>query len=159
MACFGFGTFHVIRLYCPRIWVSDPYRLTEKVQPVSPAWGAEGFDPFVLGGIASHHIVAAFVVVGTMWGGLFRLGSMDNRGGIVVGWLGHPVFRDKEGHELFVRYMPTFFETFLIVLMDGDELHIWYDTRTLFKDVFASIDPNLDAQVEFRAFPKKRRSN
>ncbi|KAG6536404.1 hypothetical protein ZIOFF_001458 [Zingiber officinale] len=51
----------------PRIWVSDPYGLTEKVQPVSPAWGAEGFDPFVLGGIASHHIVVAFVVVGTMW--------------------------------------------------------------------------------------------
>ncbi|KAG6504662.1 hypothetical protein ZIOFF_036998 [Zingiber officinale] len=43
-----------------------PYGLTEKVQPVSPAWGVEGFDPFVLGGIASHHIVAAFVVVGTM---------------------------------------------------------------------------------------------
>uniref|UniRef100_R7W5A2 Photosystem II CP47 chlorophyll apoprotein n=1 Tax=Aegilops tauschii TaxID=37682 RepID=R7W5A2_AEGTA len=29
--------------------------------------------------------------------GLFRAGSMDNGDGIVVGWLGHPVFRDKEG--------------------------------------------------------------
>ncbi|RZB80320.1 Photosystem II CP47 reaction center protein [Glycine soja] len=53
-------------------------------------------------------------------GGLFRAGSMDNGDGIAVGWLGHPVFRDKEGHELFVRGMPTFFETFPVVLVDGD---------------------------------------
>ncbi|KAL5646930.1 hypothetical protein ACJX0J_002005 [Zea mays] len=31
------------------------------------------------------------------------IGSMDNGDGIAVGWLGHPVFRDKEGRELFVR--------------------------------------------------------
>ncbi|KAG6508093.1 hypothetical protein ZIOFF_033452 [Zingiber officinale] len=74
LACFGFGTFHVIRLHGPRIWVSDPYELIEKVQPVSPAWGAEGFEAFVLEGIDSHHIVAstlgiliAFIVVGIMW--------------------------------------------------------------------------------------------
>jgi photosystem II CP47 chlorophyll apoprotein len=42
-------------------------------------------------------------------GGLFRAGSMDNGDGIAVGWLGHPVFRDKEGRELFVRRMTTFF--------------------------------------------------
>ncbi|CAF2380098.1 unnamed protein product [Brassica napus] len=29
--------------------------------------------------------------------------------GIAVGWLGHPVFRNKEGRELFVRRMPFFF--------------------------------------------------
>ncbi|AES96775.1 photosystem II CP47 chlorophyll apoprotein, putative [Medicago truncatula] len=29
---------------------------------------------------------------------------------IVVGWLGHPIFKDKEKRELFVRRMPTFFE-------------------------------------------------
>ncbi|KAL2337291.1 hypothetical protein Fmac_011737 [Flemingia macrophylla] len=34
--------------------------------------------------------------------GLFRVGSMDNEYGIAVGWLGHPIFRDKEGHELFI---------------------------------------------------------
>ncbi|CAN6446935.1 unnamed protein product [Victoria cruziana] len=45
---------------------------------------------------------------------------MDNGDGIAVGWLGHLVFKDKEGHELFVRRMPTFFETFLVVLVDGD---------------------------------------
>jgi hypothetical protein len=27
---------------------------------------------------------------------------MDNGDGIAVGWLGHLVFRDKEGRELFV---------------------------------------------------------
>lgn len=30
--------------------------LTGKVQPVNSAWSAEGFDPFVPGGIASHYI-------------------------------------------------------------------------------------------------------
>ncbi|CAN0934552.1 Photosystem II CP47 reaction center protein [Linum grandiflorum] len=48
-------------------------------------------------------------------GGLFRAGSMDNGDGIAVGWLGHPIFRDKDGGELFVRRMPTFFETFPVV--------------------------------------------
>ena len=45
---------------------------------------------------------------------------MDSGDGIAVGWLGHPVFRDKEGCELFVRRMPTFFEIFPIVLVDGN---------------------------------------
>jgi photosystem II CP47 chlorophyll apoprotein len=168
---------------------------------------------------------------------------MDNGDGIAIGWLGHPIFRDKEGRELFVCHMPTFFETFLVVLVDWDGIvradvpfrraeskysveqvgvtvefyggklngvsysdpatvkkyarraqlqeifeldratlksdgifrssprgwltfghasfallvifrHIWHGSRTLFKDVFASIDPDLDAQVEFRAFQK-----
>ncbi|KAI3668413.1 hypothetical protein L1987_88168 [Smallanthus sonchifolius] len=281
VACFGFGAFHVTGLYGPGIWVSDPYGLTGKVQSVNPSWGVEGFDPFVPGGIASHHIAAgtlgilaglfhlsvrppqrlykglrmgnietvlsssiaavffaAFVVAGTMWAG-----SMDNGDGIAVGWLGHPIFRDKEGRELFVRRMPTFFETFPVVLVDGDGIvradvpfrraeskysveqvgvtvefyggelngvsysdpvtvkkyarraqlgeifeldratlksdgvfrssprgwftfghasfallfffgHIWHGARTLFRDVFAGIDPDLDAQVEFGAFQK-----
>lgn len=42
-------------LYGPRIWVFDPYGLIGKIQPVDPEWGAKGFDPFVLGGIASHY--------------------------------------------------------------------------------------------------------
>jgi hypothetical protein len=29
--------------------VSDPYGLTGEIQPVNPAWGAEGFDPSVPG--------------------------------------------------------------------------------------------------------------
>ncbi|MBA0571945.1 hypothetical protein Golob_002314 [Gossypium lobatum] len=44
-----------------RIWVSDPYGLTDKVQPVNPTWGMEGFNPFVLGGIASHHIATGTI--------------------------------------------------------------------------------------------------
>eukprot|EP00975_Prorocentrum_lima_P055940 11727774-Prorocentrum_lima.AAC.1 len=177
-----------IGLFGPGIWVSDPYGLTGKVQQISPAWGADGFDPFNPGGVASHHIAAvlsssiaavfwaAFVVAGTMWygsaatpielfgptryqwdqgyfqqeierrvqanidngnsidkawslipeklafydyignnpakGGLFRVGAMNSGDGIAVGWLGHPIFKDKLGNELFVRRMPTFFETF-----------------------------------------------
>lgn len=51
-------------------------------------------------------------------GGLFRSGAMNNGDGIAVGWLGHAVFNDKEGSELFVRRMPTFFETFPVILLD-----------------------------------------
>jgi photosystem II CP47 chlorophyll apoprotein len=227
VACFRFGAFHVTGLYGPGIWVSDPYGLTGKIQLVDPAWGSEGFDPFVPGGIDSHHIAAgilgilaglfhlnvrppqhlyiglrmgnietvlsssiatvffaAFVVARTMWygsattpvklfgpthyqwdqgyfqqeidrrvhaglaenlslseawsktpeklafydyignnpakGGLFRVGAMENGDGIVFGWLGHSIFKDKEGNDLFVRHMPTFFETFPVVLVDKE---------------------------------------
>lgn len=34
--------------------------------------------------------------------------------------------------------------------------HIWHGARTLFRDVFAGIDPDLDAQVEFGAFQNLR---
>ncbi|KAB1668955.1 hypothetical protein ES319_1Z090200v1, partial [Gossypium barbadense] len=34
--------------------------------------------------------------------------------------------------------------------------HIWHGARTLFRDVFFDIDPDLDAQVEFGAFQKLR---
>jgi len=40
-------------LFGPGIWVSDPYGITGSIQPVSPAWGADGFDPYNPGGIAS----------------------------------------------------------------------------------------------------------
>ncbi|CAN2060254.1 unnamed protein product [Malus fusca] len=347
--CFLAAIWHWVIVWSWNMGVRSLWT-TGRVQSVNPAWGVEGFDPFVPGGIASHHIAAgtlgilaglfhlsvrppqrlykglrmgnietvlsssiaavffaAFVVAGTMWygsattpielfgptryqwdqgyfqqeiyrrigaglaenqslseawskipeklafydyignnpakGGLFRAGSMDNGDGIAVGWLGHPIFRDKEGRELFVRRMPTFFETFPVVLVDGDGIvradvpfrraeskysveqvgvtvefyggelngvsysdpatvkkyarraqlgeifeldratlksdgvfrssprgwftfghasfallfffgHIWHGARTLFRDVFAGIDPDLDAQVEFGAFQK-----
>jgi photosystem II CP47 chlorophyll apoprotein len=176
-------------------------------------------------------------------GGLFRAGAMDSGDGIAAGWLGHAVFSDKEGNQLTVRRMPTFFETFPVILLDkdgvvradipfrraeskysieqvgvsvsfyGGELdgvtfndpstvkkyarrsqlgeifefdrstlqsdgvfrssprgwftfghlcfallfffgHIWHGGRTIFRDVFAGIDPDLDEQVEFGAFLK-----
>jgi len=176
-------------------------------------------------------------------GGLFRAGPMDNGDGIAAGWLGHASFQDKEGRELFVRRMPTFFETFPVLLLDGNGVvradvpfrraeskysieqigvsvtfyggelngvsfsdpatvkkyarraqlgeifefdratlqsdgvfrssprgwftfghlcfallfffgHIWHGARTIFRDVFAGIDPDLDEQVEFGAFQK-----
>jgi photosystem II CP47 chlorophyll apoprotein len=177
-------------------------------------------------------------------GGLFRTGAMNKGDGIAQGWLGHPVFQDKEGRELTVRRLPNFFETFPVVLTDtdgviradipfrraesalsieqtgvtvsflGGELdgqtfsdpldvkryarkaqlgepfefdtatlnsdgvfrtstrgwfafghacfallfffgHIWHGARTLFRDVFAGIDPDLDPeQVEWGMFQK-----
>merc|ERR1711972_1094047 len=196
LLCFGFGAFHVTGAFGPGIWVSDAYGVTGRVQAVAPAWGAEGFNPFNPGGIASHHIAAgilgilagvffaAFITSGTMWygaattpielfgptryqwdsgyfqqeierrveaslseglslsqawsripdklafydyignnpakGGLFRAGPMNKGDGIAEAWLGHPVFRDKEGRELTVRRMPAFFETFPVILVDKD---------------------------------------
>ncbi|MBA0640694.1 hypothetical protein Goklo_023603, partial [Gossypium klotzschianum] len=157
VASFGFGAFHVTALHGPGIWVSNPYGLTGKVQPVNSAWGVEGFDPFVPGGITSHHIAAgtlgilaclfhlsvhpsqrlykglrmgnietvpsnsiaavffvAFVVAGTKW---YDLETTPIE---LFGPTRHPIFRDKDGCELFVRRMPTFFETFPVVLVDGD---------------------------------------
>jgi photosystem II CP47 chlorophyll apoprotein len=32
--------------------------------------------------------------------------------------------------------------------------HIWHGARTIFRDVFAGVDPDLDEQVEFGAFQK-----
>jgi photosystem II CP47 chlorophyll apoprotein len=350
LLCFGFGAFHLSGVFGPGMWVSDPYGLTGHIQPVAPAWGPEGFDPFNPGGIVAHHIAAgivgviaglfhltvrpperlykalrmgnietvlsssiaavffaAFVVAGTMWygsaatpielfgptryqwdsgyfqqeiqrrvqtsvaggstiaaayeqipeklafydyvgnspakGGLFRVGPMVNGDGIAKGWLGHPVFTDSEGNELFVRRLPNFFETFPVVLTDKDGVvradipfrraeskysfeqagvtvsvyggdldgkkftnpvdvkkfaraaqkgevfefdretlksdgvfrtstrgwftfghacfallfffgHIWHGTRTIFRDVFAGIEEDLEEQVEFGLFQK-----
>ena len=39
---------------------------------------------------------------------------------VLPGWLGHAVFSDKEGRTLSVRRMPTFFETFPVLLLDED---------------------------------------
>jgi photosystem II CP47 chlorophyll apoprotein len=176
-------------------------------------------------------------------GGLFRSGAMNSGDGIAVGWVGHAIFRDREGGELVVRRIPTFFETFPVLLVDPDGVvradvpfrraeskysveqagvyvqfyagelddvtfkdpgtvkkyarraqlgeifefdratlqsdgvfrssprgwftfghlsfrllfflgHIWHGARTLFRDVFAGIDPDLDDLVEFGAFQK-----
>lgn len=350
LLCFGFGAFHLTGIFGPGMWVSDPYGLTGHVQPVAPAWGPEGFNPFNPGGVVAHHIAAgivgiigglfhivvrppqvlykalrmgnietvlasalatfffaAFVVSATMWygsattpvelfgptryqwdkgyfqqeisrgvqaslaegkslseawstipeklafydyvgnspakGGLFRFGPMNKGDGIAQAWLGHAVFKDREGRELTVRRMPNFFETFPVVLSDKDGIvradipfrrseakysfeqtgvtvsfyggtldgqtfedpltvkkfarraqlgevfefdratlnsdgifrtstrgwfafahavwgllwffgHIWHGSRTIFRDVFAGIDPDLDEQVEFGVFQK-----
>jgi photosystem II CP47 chlorophyll apoprotein len=176
-------------------------------------------------------------------GGLFRTGAMDGGDGIAKGWLGHPVFKDKEGRELTVRRMPNFFETFPIVMTDADGIvradipfrrsesklsveqtgitasfyggalngkvvtnpaevkqiarkaqlgepfdfdretlnsdgvfrtsprgwftfghacfallfffgHIWHGSRTIYRDVFAGVEPGLEEQVEFGLFQK-----
>jgi photosystem II CP47 chlorophyll apoprotein len=176
-------------------------------------------------------------------GGLFRTGAMNSGDGIAVGWLGHAVFKDQEGRELYVRRMPTFFETFPVILLDKDGIvradvpfrkaeskysieqvgvsvkfyggeldglefndpatvkkyarkaqlgeifefdrstlasdgvfrssprgwftfghlvfallfffgHIWHGARTIFRDVFAGIDDDINDQVEFGKYKK-----
>ncbi|PHT42928.1 Photosystem II CP47 reaction center protein [Capsicum baccatum] len=219
-------------LYSPGIWVSDPYGLTGKVQPVNPAWGVKSFDPFILGGIASHHIAAgilgilaglfhlsvrppqrlykrlcmgnietvlsssiaaicfaAFVVAGTMWYGsalprLNYLGPLIINGikGVTVKFYGGELngvsYSDPITAKKYARraQLGKIFEldhatlksdgvfhssprgwftfghaSFALLFFFG---HIWHGARTLFRDVFAGIDPDLDAQVEFGAFQK-----
>jgi photosystem II CP47 chlorophyll apoprotein len=70
LLCFGFGAFHLSGLFGPGMWVSDPYGITGSIQPVAPAWGPEGFNPYNPGGIVAHHIAAG--VVGII-AGLFHL--------------------------------------------------------------------------------------
>lgn len=53
-------------------------------------------------------------------GGLFRTGAMDSGDGIAQRWLGHPIFTDKDGRELFVRRLPNFFENFPVILVDKE---------------------------------------
>jgi Fe2+ or Zn2+ uptake regulation protein len=176
-------------------------------------------------------------------GGLFRSGPMNKGDGIAEAWLGHPIFRDREGRELTVRRMPAFFETFPVILVDKDGIiradipfrraeskysieqvgvtvsfyggkltgqtfkdaptvkkfarkaqlgevfdfdrsslesdgvfrssprgwytfghanfallfffgHLWHGSRTIFRDVFTGIGPEVTEQVEFGAFRK-----
>jgi photosystem II CP47 chlorophyll apoprotein len=39
--------------------------------------------------------------------------------GIVLGWLGHPTFNLADGTPVYPRRMPTFFETFPTLFLDG----------------------------------------
>lgn len=45
---------------------------------------------------------------------------MNNGDGLAIGWLGHAIFLDRDNSELFVRRMPTFFETFPVLLLDNN---------------------------------------
>ena len=51
-------------------------------------------------------------------GGLFRVGAMNSGDGISIGWLGHPIFRTRTGQRLYPRRMPSFFESFPVILVD-----------------------------------------
>jgi len=67
LTCFGFGAFHCSTV---GLWVSDPYALTGHIEPVAPAWGAAGFNPFNPGGIVANHIGAG--IIGIV-GGIFHI--------------------------------------------------------------------------------------
>ena len=53
-------------------------------------------------------------------GGLFRSGPMTRGDGIAVGWMGHPRFFTSYEVVLYARRVPSFFETFPIVLLDEE---------------------------------------
>ncbi|MCE0481303.1 hypothetical protein HAX54_038956 [Datura stramonium] len=103
----------------PGIWVSDPYGLMGKVQPVNPAWGVEDGDGIVETDVPFRRAESKYSVE-------------QSRVGLLLGML----------------------RCFCSSSSDT----IWHGARTLFRDVFAGIDPVLDAQVEFGAFQKTWRS-
>ena len=77
--------------------LSTPYRLAWKVsdrrtenQSLSEAWYK------IIEKLAFYDYIRSNLAKG----GLFKAGAIENGDGIVVWWLGHPVFRDKEGREL-----------------------------------------------------------
>ena len=43
---------------------------------------------------------------------------MNSGDGISIGWLGHPIFRTRTGQRLYPRRMPSFFESFPVILVD-----------------------------------------
>jgi photosystem II CP47 chlorophyll apoprotein len=53
-------------------------------------------------------------------GGLFRAGPLNKGEGVAKRWVGHPIFQDSEGRLLEVRRMPSFFESFPLMLMDKE---------------------------------------
>ena len=86
---------------------------------MAPDWSISGFDPLNPAGVGSHHIAAGLVglVAGVFH--LFRNGPMNNGDGIALGWSGHAAFLAGDGSNLFVRRMPSFFETFPVLLVDS----------------------------------------
>jgi len=116
-------------------------------------------------------------------GGLFRTGAMDSGDGIAKSWLGHPVFKDGvfsdpadvkkfarraqlgEAFEFDTETLKSdgVFRTsprgwftfghavFALLFFFG---HIWHGSRTIYRDVFAGVDPDLEEQVEFGLFQK-----
>ncbi|GAB2236509.1 hypothetical protein Droror1_Dr00028143 [Drosera rotundifolia] len=148
------------------------------------AWGVEGFDPFVPGGIASHHVAADS-------DGIVRADVPFRRAeskysveevGVTLEFYGGELngvrYSDPTAVKRYARraQLGEIFEldratlksdgvfrssprgwftfghvSFALLFFFG---HIWHGARTLFRDVFAGIDPDLDAQVEFGAFQK-----
>jgi photosystem II CP47 chlorophyll apoprotein len=53
-------------------------------------------------------------------GGIFRAGPMNKGEGVAKRWLGHPIFQDRAGRVLEVRRMPSFFESFPLMLTDKE---------------------------------------
>ncbi len=53
-------------------------------------------------------------------GGLFRNGPMVGGDGLALGWFGHATFYTAANEPLYIRRMPTFFETFPVLLLDAN---------------------------------------
>ncbi|KAF6165022.1 hypothetical protein GIB67_010878 [Kingdonia uniflora] len=168
VACFGFGAFHVTGLYGPGIWVSDPYGLTGKVQSVNPAWAfvvagtmwygsattpIELFGPLVINGIRDTSSKKYIEGLAPDGDGIVRADvpfRRQNQSIVLNKWGSchfeiRWCFRSSPGVgsllDMLRLLCSSFLATFGMVLEPCSEM-------------FAGIDPDLDAQVEFGAFQK-----
>ena len=54
---------------------------------------------------------------------------------------------------LYMKNSPRGWFTFILPYLSRCFFyHIWHSARNLFRDVFAGIDPDIEAHVEFGAF-------
>lgn len=68
--CFGFGAFHLTGAWGPGFWMNDKFGLDPHIVYIQPDWGGEGFNPYNMSGIPSHHIAAGTL---GLLGGYFHI--------------------------------------------------------------------------------------
>ena len=142
-----FGYSHLAGNFGPGCWTSDESAITGTVQSISPSYSILALNPFSYGTVVAHHTIAGAVGLGIgLWhtsnrpdnfiftlvkmfsiesvlsssiakGGLFRSGPLIKGDGIIENWTGHPEF-SIENINLSVRRIPSFFETFPVLLID-----------------------------------------
>ena len=109
-------------------WYGAASSANELFGPTRLAWDSSGFEQelttrstqFSWPTSPEQLLLYDYIGSNPAKGGLFRSGPVDNSDGIVQSWLGHVEFLDPTGNSLTVRRMPTFFETFPVVLLDKD---------------------------------------
>jgi photosystem II CP47 chlorophyll apoprotein len=107
-------------------WYGAASSANELFGPTRLAWDSSGFEQelttrstqFTWPASPEQLLLYDYIGSNPAKGGLFRSGPVDNSDGIVQSWLGHVEFLDPTGNSLTVRRMPTFFETFPVILVD-----------------------------------------
>ncbi|GJR42745.1 photosystem II CP47 protein [Tanacetum coccineum] len=122
----------------------NPYGLTGKVPYVKSLWGTLG----ILAGL--FHLsrppgLNSSILIGI---GVWAISKLSFPSSIAAVFFALLLLRNNVSRGVGFTFGHA---SFALLFFFG---HIWHGARTLFRDVFAGIDPDLDAQVEFGAFQK-----